>query len=141
MRTFGRAIVAAAALVVAFGGAALAQHDDHGHDSHGHDDHGHGGHDDHWHGDLKSFHDHDFDRWRGGGWIHGRHDGRQGWWWVVGPQWYFYPAPVYPYPDPYVPPVMTAPVAAPSWYYCANPPGYYPYVARCAVPWQPVPAQ
>ena len=43
--------------------------------------------------------------WHGGHWVHGFHHGRDGWWWVVGPTWYFYPAPVYPYPDPYsVPP-------------------------------------
>jgi hypothetical protein len=23
-----------------------------------------------------------------------------GWWWVIGPAWYLYPAPIYPYPDP-----------------------------------------
>ncbi|HUZ71675.1 MAG TPA: hypothetical protein VMU87_01710 [Stellaceae bacterium] len=67
--------------------------------------------------------------------------GRLGWWWVVGPTWYFYPAPIYPYPypDPYVPPVVTAPPAA-TWYYCSNPAGYYPYVPQCPVPWQPVQA-
>ena len=27
----------------------------------------------------------------------------------------------------------------PVWYYCANPPGYYPYVGSCPVPWQHVP--
>ena len=138
MRTFERVILAASALVVAFSGAAMAQRD---RDDHGRDDHGHGDHPEYWRGDINRFGEHDFDRWRGGRWIHGPHDGRAGWWWVVGPQWYFYPAPVYPYPDPYMPPVMAAPTPARSWYYCANPQGYYPYVAQCAVPWQPVPAQ
>ena len=31
--------------------------------------------------------------WGGGHWLHDRHDGRLGWWWVVGPSWYFYPRP------------------------------------------------
>src|SRR5215469_3478597 len=46
---------------------------------------------------------HDVVIWRGGGWRHGWYGGRFGWWWVVGGAWYFYNAPVYPYPDPYVP--------------------------------------
>jgi hypothetical protein len=82
--------------------------------------------------------------WHGGRWFHSRHDGRLGWWWVVGDQWYFYPAPVYPYPDPYVPPVVAAapaPTPGATWYYCDNPAGYYPYVAQCTAPWRPVPAQ
>lgn len=94
---------------------------------------------DHWHGDMHRFRDHDLGMWRAGHWHHEFHDGRVGWWWVAGGVWYFYPAPVYPYPDPYLPP--GAPVAAaPTWYYCANPPGYYPYVGGCLVPWQAVPA-
>jgi hypothetical protein len=96
-----------------------------------------------WHGEIHRFHDHDFARWRGGRWFHGPHAGRPGWWWIVGGVWYFYPAPVYPYPDPYQPPLMLAP-AAPStgqfWYYCRNPAGYYPYVPACTSAWQPVPA-
>lgn len=31
--------------------------------------------------------------WRGGRWVHDRHSGRLGWWWVVGPSWYFYDRP------------------------------------------------
>ncbi|HUK60268.1 MAG TPA: hypothetical protein VLV50_13640 [Stellaceae bacterium] len=128
MRTFAR-VVSAASIFVALGaGPALAQphHDDH-----------------HWDGDIHHFGDHDFGRWRGGTWFHGIHEGRSGWWWVVGPDFYFYSAPVYPYPDPYVPPVVSAaPAPAQSvWYYCSNPQGYYPYVPQCAVPWQQVPAQ
>ncbi len=38
-------------------------------------------------------------RWWGGGrWRHTWWHGRYGWWWNVGPSWYFYDAPVYPYP-------------------------------------------
>ena len=104
-----------------------------------------------WRGDIHRFHEHDYDRWRGGRWYHGPHLGRSGWWWIVGGIWYFYPAPVYPYPNPYVPPVVVVPSApaAPApepapqeqyWYYCPNPAGYYPYVAHCTTDWQKVPA-
>jgi hypothetical protein len=37
--------------------------------------------------------------WTGGRWRHTRWHGRFGWWWNVGPSWYFYDAPVYPYPS------------------------------------------
>jgi len=97
--------------------------------------------------DPRHFSEHDWGVWRGGAWHHEWHDGRFGWWWAIGPDWYFYPEPVYPYPDPYVPPVVAtqpAPVSglppAQVWYYCDNPPGYYPYVATCTTPWRPVPA-
>jgi hypothetical protein len=102
-------------------------------------------HDEHWHDrDIGRFHEHDFDHWRGGAWREGWHDGRRGWWWVVGGVWYYYPAPVYPYPDPYQPPVVVAPAAPPPpqgrvYYYCYNPPGYYPYVPSCPTGWRAVP--
>jgi hypothetical protein len=93
-----------------------------------------------WHDrDIRRFHEHDFDRWRGGRWVHVRHGGRFGWWWVVGPSWYFYPAPIYPYPNPYTPP-YAAP-GGPAWYFCPPAQAYYPYVPSCPVPWQIVPAQ
>lgn len=102
--------------------------------------------DDHrWHGgDMHHFGDRDEHIWRGGQWFHGDHGGRGGWWWIVDGNWYFYPAPVYPYPDPYVPPVVMpapAPGQAPQyWYYCPNPAGYYPYVPACPTNWMAVPA-
>jgi hypothetical protein len=104
-------------------------------------------HDDGRHGDFRRdagwrdrdhFRGHDFDHWRGGHWFHGRHDGRLGWWWLAGAGWYYYPQPIYPYPDP------SAPYAAPdasAWYYCPPAQSYYPYVDSCPVPWQIVPAQ
>src|SRR5689334_6763878 len=55
-----------------------------------------------WHGP-------ELERWRHGTWWHGRRHGQAGWWWIVGDVWYYYPAPIYPYPDPYVPPVVVAP--------------------------------
>ncbi|HTT96824.1 MAG TPA: hypothetical protein VMF58_02155 [Rhizomicrobium sp.] len=36
--------------------------------------------------------------WVGGRWRHTWWHGRYGWWWNVGPSWYFYDAPAYPYP-------------------------------------------
>ncbi len=108
-------------------GVAPAQADDH--------DHWHGG------GDIHRFHDRDEGAWRGGRWLHGDHDGRLGWWWIVDGAWYFYPQPVYPYPDPMVPPVVVPPQPVRSyWYYCPNPPGYYPYVPACPTQWMAVPA-
>jgi hypothetical protein len=107
-----------------------------------------------WHGDIRHFHDRDIELWRGGRWIHGRHGGHFAWWWIAGGVWYLYPSPVYPYPDPYLPPVMIEqqpPVAVtPSnpastepvqyWYHCTNPEGYYPYVPQCLTDWEKVPA-
>jgi hypothetical protein len=94
-----------------------------------------------WHGDIHHFHDYDFEYWRGGHWIHDFHEGRYGWWWVAGGFWYFYPAPVYPYPDPFVPTGVTVeivPSGATAYYYCDNPAGYYPYVPQCLAAWRRV---
>ncbi|HUN93413.1 MAG TPA: hypothetical protein VMU33_15285, partial [Burkholderiaceae bacterium] len=117
------------------------------------DEHGHPGHEGPgrgvWHGDIGRFHEHDWNVWRGGHWIHDRHDGRWGWWWVAGGLWYFYPSPVYPYPNPYEPPpveLVTPSDAAPPppppryWYYCDASRGYYPYVPTCPGGWRQVPA-
>ena len=73
----------------------------------------------HWEGrEIHRFAKHDLKIWRQGNWFHGRHDGRFGWWWISAWVWYFYPAPVYPYPDPYTPPVTViyqqAPVIMPQ---------------------------
>ncbi len=99
----------------------------------------------HWHGDIRHFKRHDFDKWRHGSWHHGHHRGRIGWWWVVGPSWYFYSGPVYPYPNPYVPPVVvisqTVVDDTEYWYYCEDADDYYPYVEECASEWIPIPAE
>ncbi len=85
---------------------------------------------------------------------------------MTGGAWYFYERPVYPYPTVvgeiiYVepvpvmpePPPIVVPVAPPPpppppppgpapqqfWYYCDNPPGYYPYVATCNGNYREVP--
>ena len=63
--------------------------------------------------------------------------------------YYYYPPPVYYYPAPpsvvYAPPptIESAPPAAPvnpTWFYCAESRGYYPYVRECPGGWQRVPA-
>lgn len=99
-------------------------------------------------GDIRRFDRHDYNVWRSGGWRHGRHGDRLGWWWVVAGAWYLYPEPVYPYPDPYTPPVIVTqpapqPVGPPPaqfWYFCAASNGYYPYVPSCPSGWETVPA-
>lgn len=101
-----------------------------------------------WHGDIRHFDQHDMHRWRSGAWRHGSHGGRVGWWWVASGTWYHYPQPVYPYPDPYRPPVIVVEQAAPAipqpaiqfWYYCEAAGAYYPYVATCPSGWKTVPA-
>lgn len=108
-------------------------------------------HDRGWHGDMHRFHDHDYPHWREGRWYHGDHGGHFGWWWIAADMWYFYPAPVYPYPDPYVPPavvveppsppVSEGPPPAAVWYYCKSSRNYYPYVSVCPEGWRTVPAQ
>ena len=131
------------------------------------DNHWRGNHGDHR--DMGRFHEHDLHRWASGHWYRGNHDGRWGWWWVVGTAaavntalWYSYAAPVYPYPDPYVPaPMVEAPppadpvAAAPApypvppavapappavWYFCSAAGKYYPYVSSCPTGWKTVPA-
>ena len=105
-----------------------------------------------WHADFRHFDRHDDRLWRRGGWRHSWHDGRFGWWWITGGEWFFYPQPVYPYPDPYnYVPLQTVVVQPPApeplapqpqqyWYYCDTPSGYYPYVATCPGGWRAVPA-
>jgi len=87
-----------------------------------------------WHGDISHF---DNNHWRSGHWWNGNYGGRVGWWWIIGADWYWYPAPVYPYPDPFIPPG-----AAPGfWYWCDAYQQYYPYVGACPSGWRAVPRQ
>jgi hypothetical protein len=140
------ASVAVVAVLTMSGAPAQAQHHTggshegggNGHDFHGHDFHGR---------DFGHFSPAERGIWRGGSWSHGWHDGRFAWWWVAGGGWYFYPAPLYPYPT-YVPPAIIVqqppvphgPPPVQFWYFCDNPQGYYPYVAACNGPWREVPA-
>jgi hypothetical protein len=73
----------------------------------------------------------------GGHWWHGTYGGPSGRWWIVGPDWYWYRAAVYPYPDPYTPPEM----ARGYWYWCDAYQQYYPYVGACPSGWRAVPLQ
>src|ERR1700704_3329048 len=50
-------------------------------------------------GGIARFSPHELRAWRGGQWRQTWHGGRYGWWWVVDSGWYYYPSPVYPYPD------------------------------------------
>lgn len=85
-----------------------------------------------WHGDLRHF---DRGHWQGGHWWNGAYGGRIGWWWIVGPNWYWYPSAIYPYPDPYTPPG-----GVPGfWYWCEAYHQYYPYVGACPSGWRAVP--
>jgi hypothetical protein len=84
-----------------------------------------------WRGDVHSF---DHQHWSGGTWRHDRHNGRYGWWWIVGPDWYYYDAPIYPYPDSYVPPGEEYG----WWYWCEAYQEYYPYVTYCPGGWERV---
>jgi len=96
------------------------------------------------HHDFAHFSVDEHARWVGGRWNHGWHNGRYGWWWFAGGAWYFYTSPIYPYPgyvsDYYVDADDEGVPPGQYWYYCQSPPGYYPYIRRCMVPWQPVPA-
>jgi len=106
----------------------------------------------------------------GGYYRHGWH-GNVGVGVVIDPFWFvpgYYPGPYYYprsyyspyyYPPYYYPPAVvnypaapseyvereeaaeTAPQTSDSWYYCADPQGYYPYVKQCPGGWQAVSPQ
>lgn len=103
-----------------------------------------------WHGgNIRRFELHDRALWAGGHWRHARYGGHLGWYWVVGPSWYLYSQPIYPYPDPYRPPVVilenqpqtnpTPPPPPQNWYYCEEAKDYYPYVSNCPSGWKTIP--
>jgi hypothetical protein len=50
------------------------------------------------------------------------------------PNWYWYPAAIYPYPDPFTPPYQ----ASGYWYWCDFYQNYYPNVASCPSEWEAV---
>jgi hypothetical protein len=111
--------------------------------------------------DVHRFNHAELARWRGGRWKNTCFNGRCGNWWFTGGQWYFYERAVYPYPIAvaevtYLEPLAVAPVAAAAqpvplrvapaaaaqvWYYCDNPPGYYPYVQQCSTQFREVAAK
>jgi len=98
------------------------------------------GHEEHLRGGYRP-HGYFLGHWHEGRWLHEWHGGREGWWWVVEGNWYFYPVPVYPYPAPPTVVVTPLPQGQPGYYYyCPNPGGYYPQLQACATDWQLVPA-
>jgi hypothetical protein len=136
-------LLAGSSLLLATPGSAQTP-PPHGHPpGHGGPPGGHGGPRFAFHHDFAHFSAGERAAWIGGRWNHAWHNGRYGWWWFAGGAWYFYDSPIYPYPgyvsDTYADDDSYGP-AGQSWYYCQNPPGYYPYVHRCSMPWQPVPA-
>lgn len=128
------------AAAVVLGGMAFTRSADAGGSRH-HHHHG-------WHGHHRphgTFHV-GINVWRGGHWHHGWHGSRLGWWSTVPSGYYYYWAPVYPYPDFYRPSAIVverAPVTGVPpqqyWYYCESPEGYYPYVSQCRGEWRRVP--
>jgi hypothetical protein len=87
--------------------------------------------------------------WRGyhGGWYgHYRPWGPRFYWGgsiLLGPPWYpYYPYGYYSPPPAYVqPPQVYVQPEQPQqnfWYYCQDPPGYYPYVKNCPGGWMQV---
>jgi hypothetical protein len=52
------------------------------------------------------------------------------------------PPPPPPRTDPHLPPgAVVPPSGGPYWYFCPDPPGYYPYIQKCAKAWEPVPTR
>lgn len=104
------------------------------------------------HDDYRRSHRYDYPRqynnprWREGHWYHEDHRGRIGWWWISANDWYFYSAPVYPYPAPYSRSTIVIerepePPQESIWYYCNSSRAYYPYTLVCPEGWQTVPAE
>ena len=98
---------------------------------------------------FHGFHGHDFahftsqerEHWKHGNWHHGRHHGRNGWWFVADDFWFFYDSPIYPYPgyvSYYYDDGYYGDQSDYYWYWCDDPQGYYPYVQECNGPWIPV---
>lgn len=102
----------------------------------GHFADGHGGWAMHpgWQGNIQHFNS---SYWHGGHWWHGAYENRLGWWWIVGPDWYWYPSAVYPYPNPFTPSEMPEGY----WYWCDAYQQFYPYVGACPSGWRAVQPQ
>ena|SRR6185436_15979711 len=91
--------------------------------------------------------------WGHGRWVHDRYHGRLGWWWVVGPRWYYYDRPhtfivqpaqpvviqqaspvvVQSAPQPMTPPPPPPP--SPVLYYCKATGTHYPETLTCPGGW------
>jgi hypothetical protein len=98
------AVALATALMSSMAGPAMARDFDHD------GDHDRGRHRGWEHRREPHYRGIDDRRWHEGRWMHTRYNGRYGWWWVVGNDWRYYNAPVYPYPvNPYASEVIYAP--------------------------------
>jgi len=75
--------------------------------------------------------------WRTGHWRQGKRGNRFGWWWNVGPYWYWYPFAIYPFPGIYAPPYS----ASGYWYWCDFYQDYYLNVGLCPSGWEAVEPQ
>jgi hypothetical protein len=101
--------------------------------------------------------------WHQGRWVHDRHEGRLGWWWVVGPNWAYYQRPYFQQPQtvivqsapppqvimvqpqqqqapvmmapPQQPVMMQAPPQTPVLYYCKATGTHYPETMSCPGGW------
>jgi hypothetical protein len=103
---------------------------------------------DYWRHNL---HNNDYNNWQTGRWEKTHHDGKLGWWWILGSSWYLFEQPAYPYPviNPiYVSPIVTEPELnvqiqniAKSRYYCSTTGQYYPESNICSVPWKKIEIQ
>jgi len=72
--------------------------------------------------------------WTNGYWFHGNYSGYAGWWWVVGPTWYYYPTPYYPYPPVGARPVYVAQVQGAPLPPAAPLPAFPPSGATMPIP-------
>lgn len=117
-RTLRHGLLAAIVALLAFAPATAMAH----HRGHFGSPHRHHGHARHWHR---------------GYWYHGWHGRRFGWWWVVGPSYYFYETVQGHTSAPVVAPV--GPPPAQNWYLCEDSGYYYPHVRECASGWTVVP--
>jgi hypothetical protein len=126
-------------------------------------------HDNDWPGDHTGYPYYNYDTsysyapFHQGYWHHGYHENRNGWWWVIGNEWNYYHAPVYPYPTitpriyigeapapaPLPPPIIISPPIAaapviprlpteedPTLYYCRSANSYFPNVHECRGGWE-----
>jgi hypothetical protein len=89
--------------------------------------------------------------WHRGHWVHDRHGGRLGWWWVVGPVWHYYSRPHSFVVVEQAPPVIVeqappatpvtvvqpapAPAPSPVLYYCKATGTHYPETLHCPGAW------
>jgi len=69
-----------------------------------------------------------------GHWFRGEHNGRYGWWWVVGRDWFAVDRPAQLAPELYTPPHRTKG----WWYLCPDNLAYYPFVTSCMADWMRV---